>query len=263
MDALPEIRVRSLDLIGDSAPLENPLSREEQEQLRGIAKFVEYKRGMTLYSQGEQARSVYLIASGIVRLNRCDETGHRQVLAFRVLGDFCGIPDGTHYFNSAEAVSESGVYRFESQQLLDVCMAEPHLRLVLLGKILHDYREAQIRISILGQLNTCQRLASFILDSISIPEFFDKERSCLTLPVNRFDLADYLGTTPESAARAFAKLENFRLIRRITARRIELLDCPGLRLLQHTARRQYSADEVERPALAGSTADTAFEPVGA
>jgi CRP-like cAMP-binding protein len=244
MNALPELRVRTVHAIwGQCAPAENLLSLKEQELLRSIAKVIDCKAGTTLYSQGEQAKYIYLISAGIIRINHCDETGHRQILVFRVPGDFCGIPYEGTYFNFAETISRTTVFRFEWQQIQHVLSSEPHLQLVLFGKILRDYRQAQVRISTLGQQNTCQRLASFLLDFMQFPEFYDSERACLALPVNRFDLADYLGTVPESAARAFAKLENFGLIRRITARRIEILDGVGLRKLNRTPRRRNSGQE--------------------
>jgi CRP-like cAMP-binding protein len=246
MPGVLEIRVRSVASVGNPVPCENPLSAKEQEQLRRIAKTLEFKPGTTLYTQGGLARFVYLVAEGIVRINHGNETGHRQILAFRVPGDFCGIPESGHYFNSAETVSRTFLHRFEWQQVQELCAAEPHLQSVLLGKILCDYRQAQLRISILGQQNTGQRLASFILDFIQIPELFDVETSCLMLPVNRFDLADYIGTAPESTARAFAKLEDLGLIRRITARKIEILDKNGLRLLNQTPRRRESSQEAAR-----------------
>jgi len=59
----------------------------------------------------------------------------------------------------------------------------------------------------------------------------------LKLPVNRFDLADFIGAAPESAARAFAKLERLGYIRRVTSRTIEILDEEGLRSVQHGPRR--------------------------
>src|SRR4051812_45788306 len=164
MQASPEIRVRSVASPGSPPSCDNPLSSKEQEQLRRLAKSLECKPGTTLYSQGGQARFVYLLAEGIVRINHCNETGHRQILAFRVPGDFCGIPESGHYFNSAEAVSRISLYRFEWQQIQELCLAEPHLQSVLVGKILYDYRQAQTRISVLGQQNTGQKLASFILD---------------------------------------------------------------------------------------------------
>ena len=43
----------------------------------------------------------------------------------------------------------------------------------------------------------------------------------LKLPVNRFDLADYLGTVTKSSERAFARLESQGFIRRVTSRTIK------------------------------------------
>jgi CRP-like cAMP-binding protein len=238
MGEASEIRVRWTNSNSvHSTAAQNPLSLKEQEQLRRISKPMSCKPGTILYSQGAQAKFVYLVAQGIVRINRCDESGHRQVLVFRVAGDFCGIPHEGIYFNTAEAVCETAVYRLEWREMEELFRAEPHLQSVLLGKILYDYRQAQTRIAILGQQNISQRLATFLLDLIHIPEFFDSESCCLSLPVSRFDLADYLGTAPETIARAFAKLENLALLRRITARSIVILDVAGLRSLHSNPRR--------------------------
>jgi CRP-like cAMP-binding protein len=241
VNVLPVIRTLSRgDGLEPSPKSENQLSRKEQEHLSRIGSLLHYNRDTTLCGQGEQARFLYLVAEGVVRITRCDGAGHRQIMAFRVAGDLCGIPDGGSYFNSAETVSQVRAYRFEWKQMQDVFLDDPHMRLVLLGKILYDYRQAEDRILILGQQNTCQRLASCMLDFIGIAEFFEEDRGCVMLPVNRFDLADYLGTTPESISRSFLKLESMGLIRRLTARRVELLDLPGLRLLKSTPRRRYS-----------------------
>jgi CRP-like cAMP-binding protein len=40
--------------------------------------------------------------------------------------------------------------------------------------------------------------------------------------MNRYDIADYLGTSAETVTRAFTRLERAGLLRRVTARAIEL-----------------------------------------
>jgi Mn-dependent DtxR family transcriptional regulator len=60
----------------------------------------------------------------------------------------------------------------------------------------------------------------------------------LNIPINRFDLADFLGTAPETAARAFAKLESRGLVRRTTSRVIRIVDPPGLRVMRRGPRRE-------------------------
>ena len=242
MNALPEIRAFPFGCLPSAdADIQNLLSYKEQLLLQRMATFLAYKRSAPLYSQGDRARFVYLIAEGVVRINRCDETGARQILEFQGSGDICGIPHKGYYFNSAEAASKVAAYRLEWGQLQDMILSEPHLQVVLLGKFLHDYRQAQIRISTLGHQNTCQRVATFLLELAGMAPFFESESSCVTLPITRFDLADYLGMTPESTARAFNKLEHHNLVRRITARKIAILDRNGLRLLQDSPQQTEAA----------------------
>ena len=235
-----EIRARPSDGANvQSAAVRNLLSREEQEQLLHSATVLVYRRGNTVYSEGEDAGFLYFIDEGIIRISRCAENGRRQILAFRVSGDLLGRPENGRYVNSAETVGPARVYRIAWQRMQQMMLAEPQLQLHLLMKVADDFRQAEHRIMTLGQQNTCQRLASFILDLLCLPEIFDEKRSLLKLPVNRFDLADYLGTVTKSSERAFAKLESQGLIRRVTSRTIEILDMDGLRLVQREQRRGH------------------------
>ena len=78
-----------------------------------------------------------------------------------------------------------------------------------------------------------------VVNLLRVPQFFDEQSARLRLPVNRFDLADYLGVASRSAERAFARLEKQGLVRRITPRIIEILDMDGLRRLQLEQRRSH------------------------
>ena len=238
----PEIRARSFSSTTRNEPVmsHNLLSRDEQLRLHRIATVLDYRRGgITIYSQGEEARSIYLIDEGIIRVSRCGENGQRQILALRVPGDIFGMPDAGRYANSAETVCAAKVFRCPWQRVHELMLTEPQFQMTLLTKMANEVRQAQRRIMMLGQQNVCQRLASFLLDFISLPEFFDERQSILNLPVNRFDLADYLGTAPESTARAFARLESEGLVRRVNSRLVEILDAEGLQNLQCGRRRAH------------------------
>lgn len=236
---LPEIRARHFER-GHDAPseIENLLSQEQQAGFRAIATVLEYRRGgITIFSEGEDAHFVYLVAAGIVRISRHSEYGRRQVLAFMLPGDLFGLPDTGSYVNSAEAACPATLYRVPWIQLRDLMMREPALQASLLMKVAYDFREAQRRIMVLGQHNTHQRLASFLLDFIVHPAFFDAASSTLSLPLSRFDIADYLGTAPETVARGFARLESEGVLKRLNARVVEIRDIEGLRAVQRRNRR--------------------------
>jgi len=246
MDGWPEIRARSFEGTADQPrTIANLLSRKEQEQIRRISSVLDCSRGDIVFAEGDEARFVHFVDGGVIRISRCADNGQRQILAFRVPGDLFGLPDAGRYVNSAEAVCAARIYRLAWHRMQQMMREDPQLQLNLLMKVVYDFRQAQARIMTLGQQNTCQRLASFLLDFARVPEFFDEKRALLNLPVNRFDLADYLGTAPESAARAFARLESQGLIRRITSRTIEILDIAGLQLLQRGPRRGHSGGIAE------------------
>jgi len=235
----PEIRARSFDRVVDRpSQIENLLSQKEQNRLREIATVLEYSRGgLTIFSEGEDAHFVYAVDEGVVRISRHAENGQRQILAFMVPGDLFGIPDSGVYVNTVETVSAARLYRFPWQQLVRIMMEEPRLQLNLLVRVAYDLRQAQRQIMILGQQNTDQRLAFLLLDFLRHPEFFDERDGRLRLPINRFDLADYLGIARETAVRALAKLERDGLLRRIDSETIQILDVSGLRALQLGKRR--------------------------
>lgn len=239
---LPEIRARLIDRTRDlPSGIENLLSRKEQVEFRKIATVLEYGRsGSTVFAEGEDAHFVYSVAAGVVRISRHSDGGRRQVLALMLPGDLFGLPDAGIYVNSAEVTCPSTLYRVPWQALRKLLAREPAMQLNLLNKIAFDLREAQRRIMVLGQQNTFQRLASLLLDFAQHPAFFDEAHSQVTLPLSRFDIADYLGTAPETVARGFLRLERGGFVRRVTSRVVQVRDMDGLRRLQTQKRRADS-----------------------
>ena len=234
-----EIRARLFDRERDPrTKIENLLSRKQQSRLRTIGVVLEYQRNnSTIFSEGEDAHFVYSVMRGVVRVSRHSDSGRRQVLAFMLPGDLFGLPDAGLYVNTAETVSPANVFRVPWQQLRKLMLRDPEMQISILTRVAFDLRQAQRRIMILGQQNISQRLASFLLDFIQHPDFFDERRRQLTLPLSRFDLGDYLGTAPETVVRAFAKLEKAGLLRRATPRLIEIPNLAALRKIVEGGRR--------------------------
>lgn len=236
---LPEIRARLFDRSRDKpSQIENLLNRKQQTAFRKIATELEYGRGgITIFTEGEDAHFIYTVADGIVRVSRHTDHGRRQVLALMLPGDVFGLPDSGIYLNTAEVACPATLYRVPWEDMRDLLLREPALQLSLLVKVAYDFREAQRRIMVLGQHNTYQRLAGLLLDFAQHPAFFDADEETLTLPLTRFDIADYLGTAPETVARGFARLEKEGLIQRLSGRQTWIRDQEGLKRLQSRGRR--------------------------
>ncbi len=209
--------------------LENLLSPAEQAELADIATILTYQAGgVVIFTEGEDAHFLYLIDEGVIRICRHLPDGARQVLGFMWPGDMLGLMEAGRYVNAAETLTPATVFRLPLDRLERLLLSEPPLQLHMLTKAAHELRRAQRQLIVLGQLNNTKRLASFLLDSRQHVSFFDSATGRLRLPMSRFDIADYLGTSPESVARAFAALERGGLVRRTSPRMVQLLDPDAL-----------------------------------
>ena len=211
-------------------PLDNLLSAEQAGALTDIATVLDCRRsGTVIYSEGESAQYLYAVTKGCVRLSRSSPAGERQILAFMWPGDLVGLAENGAYVSTAESVQAATLFRFPLADLKFLLARDPGLDLLLLTKAAHELRQAQRLITILGQQKTDQRLASFLLELVRDGNFYDERTHRLRLMMNRFDIADYLGTSPETVARAFAKLEEENLISRTLPRLVEIRDLAGMR----------------------------------
>jgi len=237
-EARPEVRGRSFCAdTDDGSKLHELLTPAEQVQLGQIATVLEYRAaGATIFSEGEDSHFRYAIDKGSIRLTRHLENGGRQILAFMWPGDLFGLAERGHYVNSAETLAPATIYRFPLQKLRSLLLREPQLQLHMLIKAAHDLRAAQRQIIVLGQQDTYRRLASFLLDLGQHVAFNDEAPGRLRLPMNRLDIADYLGTSTETVTRAFARLERDRLVSRLSPRSLRIDDLVGLTRLSQGRR---------------------------
>jgi CRP-like cAMP-binding protein len=212
-----EIRARRFDS-AQPQPV-NLLTPESHDLLRSIATLVEFPHGRdVIFDEGDEVSHIYFIASGMVRISRCAASGRRQVIAFLLPGDMFGIPEQGLYANSARAMGDVTLYQVPWRQLDALMQKEPELQNSLLVRMSFELRQAQKRILVLGQQNVSQRLATFLLDLMEHEDFYDARQKQLFLPLSRFDLGDYLGTSAETVVRVLARLEKDGLIRRLSSR---------------------------------------------
>lgn len=185
---------------------------------------------VTIFSQGQDARKFYLLTSGIVRVSRILPDGERHIIAFHWPGDLFGMESDGLYLDHAETVTPCMIYEFSAFHLGEFLISHPHIQQTMLVKAVHSLRAAQRQLIVVGRLDVHRAIASFFLDCTVHEKYFNAAQSTLTLPMSRYDIADYLGTAAESVTRAISKLEAEGLIRRTTPREL-MLNLLGLKQL--------------------------------
>lgn len=224
--AHPEIRIRAAKAWTTEQGQKSQhlaLSAADKAELARIGEIIEYRTaGSQILSQGQKASCLYLLADGVVQACHTLNDGNRQVVAFYWPGDLFGLAEAGLYVNSAEALTPCTVYRFPIRKLERFLLENPGVQHSFLIKAVHDLRSTQRRLIAMGRLDVARRVAAFLLDCSGHEHYFDPATQVLTIPMTRYDIADYIGTSAESVTRAFTLLEGKGLLHRLTARTLEL-----------------------------------------
>jgi CRP-like cAMP-binding protein len=207
---------------GEEAP-HLALTASERAELARVAQIIDFQTiGSEITSQGNDAAFVYLLADGVVRIQHTLHGGERQILAFHWPGDLFGLADHGKYVNTGETITSSRIYRFPMRKLERFLLKNPTIQEAFLVKAVYDLRVTQRQLIVMGRFNTPRRVAVFLVDCSAHERYFDKNKQLLTLPMSRYDIADYLGTSAETVTRALARLEGEGMLHRVTARGLKL-----------------------------------------
>ena len=158
-----------------------------------------YRREMEVFGEGEQAEYVYQIISGAVRTHKLLADGRRQINAFHLPGDRF----------SAEALVQTTARILRRRSLLDAMASQKGSTTKLLRLITQSLQHAENRMLLLGRKTALERVVAFILEMDERQAHPD----VMVLPMNRRDIADYLGVTLETVSRAFSILRDEELLR--------------------------------------------------
>lgn len=194
-------------------------SNQDMQALASFGKKLSFeKTGLKVFDQGDAAQKIYLLTEGVVRISRFLSDGSRHIVAFRWPGSFFGIKEEGSFVNHAHTLTPCVIYEFESYKFSNFLLSHPSLQQKVLQRAIYHISSNYRQIIIVGRLGTQRALAAFLLECSTQNGFFDAQKNILTIPMSRYDIADYLGTAAESVTRAITKLETQGVLQRIGAR---------------------------------------------
>jgi len=173
-----------------------------------------------IYAPGEAAGPLYFVEFGCVRLLRVTADGRRQISAFHMAGEVFGFEASGVHDSFAESVEGVGLRRLRP--------ANPDQAAgTMLQLALRNLARTEQHLMVLGRRSAGERLAALLLD------LADRQESdgLVHLPMQRLDIADYLGLTLETVSRVLRTLKEQRMIRLRSTSDIEILDVAALRAL--------------------------------
>ena len=188
------------------------------------------RNGDHLFREGQGARSIYIVQNGTVKCERVSSNGGVHVAGFFLSGDILGCEDiggGTHCYD-AIALEESRVCEIPVDQLERLFSVYPDLQHCFLSRISERIRSSERSLTDSFCLRAKHRLIGFLCDFYTRLSQRKREMgSSIVLPMNKLDIANHLGISPETLSRLLRELEDERQIRN-GLRQIELIDPENL-----------------------------------
>ena len=165
-------------------------------------KKIDFSQNAEIYGDEEVADHLYQVVAGAVRTHKILEDGRRQIADFYFPGDFFGLEFKGHYKFTAEAVCNTTVSRLKRKHNCERDREGNSLSQLLLSTT-HRQLERSDKHTLLLILTAQERLAAFLIEML---ERIGEQKIC-QLPMNRQDIADYLGMTIETLSRTITLFE--------------------------------------------------------
>lgn len=205
-----------------TTPIFQTLSADELEALATIAIAQSYKKGETLFLEGDEGTGFFVVRLGRIKVFKLAPDGKEQILhLFGPDEHFAEVPalDGGNFPASAAAIEQAEVIFIPRNAFLAVLQQHPSIAIAILGTFARHLRRLAHLVDTLSFKEVPQRLASYLLNLSDRSPNSD----WVELDLSKGQLAALLGTIPETLSRAFYKLTQEGLIE-LNGARVRLCD---------------------------------------
>jgi len=218
----------ALDNICKPIPLCN--NQALSQILDNMEQRVSLHQGESLFHQNDTMNSLYAVTSGTIKLLSMTNSKHEQVTGFRFPGELLG--DDAIYTRkhntTAIASIDTSVCIIPINDIDNISKLIPSfqkLLIELIGKqchLLHTQFSAYI-----SQTTADEKLATFILN---MKERTIDDDNIFQIPMNRGDIANYLGLRNETLSRILSKFQKNEIIS-INGKQLKILDTNALQTI--------------------------------
>jgi CRP-like cAMP-binding protein len=172
-----------------------------------------FKKGKTIFSEGEPVKGIYFIYEGSAKISMQWGQEKELILRFAKSGDILGHRGfgGDHYYPiSATALEDTKVCFISDDFLSATLRTNSGFTNKLLDVFAADLKNAEKRMRNLAHMEVKGRIALALLE---IQEKFGANKDkFISVPMLRQDIASYAGTTYETVFKLFTELTQKKIL---------------------------------------------------
>ena len=206
----------------------------EEKELKDITDSInrrKYSKNEMIFFEGDRPNKLFLINSGKVKIFKYNKEGKEQIIYILSEGDFIGdsnifIKEPMKY--NAISIEETNICELTKKDFDTVIKNNPEIAFKILKTAYQRIDELQTLVQSLSTKNIESRIAGLLLSFIKDFGKPDKRGIIMELPLNREDLANYIGVTRETISRKLSLLQEEGILEVEGNKKIKILDLEKL-----------------------------------
>jgi CRP/FNR family transcriptional regulator len=187
---------------------------------------VQYPAGQVIFSQGQPPLAIYCLASGAVKIYKASETGGLIIIRVLSPGDLIGyraVLANEPYAATAEAIKPTTACVIPRESFVEILRTSPGLCERFLAKLARELRISEEQLLTVANEPVRRRLARLLLLMLKAGGAPVRANSPIPTAYRRNEMAQMIGTTPETLSRALRLMAGQGLIR-VTRTEIRVTD---------------------------------------
>ncbi len=174
-----------------------------------------FKKGQTVFFQGNPPLGLYCINSGKIKLSKIGPEGKESIIRIAGPGDVLGHRSlfcNEKFTATATVIEDSAVCFIDKKFIYHAIEKDPSISLHLIEKLSRDMGKAEDRAASLAQKSVRERLAELLLMLKSSYGVQEKNRWRLDIKLTREEMASMIGTANETIIRFISEFRELGMI---------------------------------------------------
>lgn len=190
-----------------------------------------FKKGQIIFFEGDVSDKLYVINKGKIKIFKYTREGKEQILYLLSEGDFVGdlslLKKDEFKFN-AEALEDSNICILTKDDFDGIIKETPEIGLQILQVVYDRIVKLENLIQSLSTKDIEARIAGLLLSFVKDFGVAKGDIIELELPLNREDIANYIGVTRETISRKLGSMQEQGVIELIGSKKIIINDIEEL-----------------------------------
>lgn len=209
-------------------PIFENLPDDAVAQVASLVRDKDFAAGEYLFTAGDAASTLFIIANGQVKVSQDTVSGREQMLRLLTAGDFDGeavLFTQGEYNTTGLALTDVQACTITRRDFQALLQATPELALNVLNALGQRVVQLEAQATAASTSSVGERLANYLVETAAT-----LGRNDFDLPLRKKDLAAYLGTSPETVSRRLRSFEDNGFIKQSGRSHVTVIDGDGLLL---------------------------------